>query len=802
MKSLKYLLAMAAMSLVTVSCVEEYQYEKGEADVDGCYGVYFPVQEAAGDHTYDPSMPTEMTFTVARTKAEGAITVPIDFTESHEGIFEVPAAVFADGQTETAVTVTFPKSENGVKYSLHLGINDPQYASKYQDGAVNLDFSVLRVEWKDFLNPVTGKPAVLTFTQGWWDEVHTATLKYYEVNGIRTCVATCNEIDADGNPIGIWGDTQGITFNFTWNTNLYNPNGYQVFDVERQYFGFDYADWASKPEAEAAQPVYFYDWFHFLTTDGGYPGGWPDWASFLERNPGAYDQSYYDGNGGFYFNLKYQVPALGGGFTPDVFDVVAVADGFTRVDYSFGVETDYTVEGSVPVTFELGADITKVNYVVAAGTFGPAALEELTTSVAAGTAENIQVITEEGMFVQDEAKYASVNVTCPATGEYTLVAVGFDNEGNAQASTSAVFDYVAADDSTYDVEFEVIVEDTPARYEAEGLTKLNSFAFTVYGGNGATEAHVAIYETATVNKDPEAVVNAVRAAESTALGEEELAAFNSVAGYSDVVSGLKDGVSYTVVVWATNGMQTKVVFAEYVTEKNPEKFKSLGTGLYTEDFLFGLFNGLENVTYEVEIEESEDNPGKYRLVNPYGAAYPYNEEGDYDASQDYYMVIDAQDPASVYIPLQGVGCDWGYGEWEVYSLAAYYLDNGKTAEEVKAAGYFGTLADGVITFPESSLLITSSGLGGYYTGNTAGAFKVVLPGAASTALATSSVSAVRPSSFAAGSACELPKSAGYFTGIDYSDEIRTVACTVETSNVIVKKATRHSAIEKTSVSLD
>ena len=796
MKSLKYILAMAAMSLFTVSCVEEYQYEKGEADVDGCYGVYFPVQEATGDHTYDPSMPTEMTFTVARTKAEGAITVPIEFTESHEGIFEVPAAVFADGQTETAVTVTFPTSENGVKYELHLGINDPQYASKYQDGATQVDFSVLRVEWKYFLNPQTGEPAKFTFNQGWWEETHTGYVKYYEVNGVRTCQTVTDPTDYDGEMgYGFWGtgaaEGEG-ELNFKW-YDAVNAEGKQIVELPVNFVYY---------HPSYAADVNVYDWYTYFTVVNPQAAlAGVDYLTFVQKYGGSYITSYYD-NGGFYFATAYYYMIGVGGWSTDAYEVTAEAEGFTRVDYTFGVETDYTVEGSVPVTFELGADITKVNYVVAAGTFGPAALEELTASVAAGTAENIQAITEEGMFVQDDTKYASVNVTCPATGEYTLVAVGFDNEGNAQASTSTVFDYVAADDSTYDVEFEVIVEDTPARYEAEGLTKLNSFAFTVYGGNGATEAHVAIYETATVNKDPEAVVNAVRAAESTALGEEGLAAFNSVAGYSDVVSGLKDGVSYTVVVWATNGMQTKVAFAEYVTEKNPEKFKSLGTGLYTEDFLFGLFNGLENVTYEVEIEESEDNPGKYRLVNPYGAAYPFNAEGDYDASQDYYMVIDAQDPASVYIPLQGVGCDWGYGEWEVYSLAAYYLDNGKTAEEVKAAGYFGTLADGVITFPESSLLITSSGLGEYYTGNTAGAFKVVLPGAASTALATSSVSAVRPSSFAAGSACELPKSAGYFTGIDYSDEIRTVACTVETSNVIVKKATRHSAIEKTSVSLD
>ena len=794
---------MAAMSLATVSCVEEYQYEKGEADLDGCYGVYFPVQEAIADHTFDPSMDTELVFTVARANSNGAITVPVTHKASHEGIFNVGELVFADGQSETTLVVTFPNSETGTKYSLSLGIEDPMYASKYLDGSTHVDCSVMRVAWLDFLNPVTNQPAVLTFTQGWWGETHTATMKYYEVNGIRTCVATCNETDADGNPIGIWGDTQGITFNFIWNPLLTDKDGNQLIDVPRQYFGFDYADWASKPESEASQGVYFYDWFHYLTTDGGYVGAWADWAAFLEKNPNSYDQSYYDGNGGFYFNLKYQVPALGGGFTPDVFDCVAIADGFTRVDYSLSVTTDYAVEGSLPVEFKVGHDITSINYVVVAGKVNATVMAELLPAVAAGTAENTVTVTEDQMVEDEESKTASFDITCPATGEYTIVAVGLDATGAAQVSTSAVFNYIASDDTTYDVEFTVLTEGTPERYAAEGLNDLNSFAFTVYGGNGVTEARLAIYETATVAKDPAAVIAKIRTSESTLLSEEALAAMNSIAGYSDVVSGLKDGVSYTVVVWATNGIQTKADFAEYTTTKSPEVFKSLGMGLYTEDFLAGLFNGMENLTYEVEIEESVDNPGKYRLVNPYGAAFPYNEEGDYDATQDYYMVINAQDPEGVYIPSQGVGCDWGYGEWTVYSLAANYLDTGKTLAEAKTEGFCGTIQDGVITFPVQSLLITAPALGKYYYANTYGAFKVVLPSAVESeeGTETASVAAVSTVSISGVSAFDCPMTAGYFTGIDYTDNVKTVACEAVPSKTIKEKASRKSSIEKYSVSL-
>ena len=229
---------MAAMSLFTVACVEEpVPYEKGEPDAAGCYGVYFPVQDATGSHTYDPSQDTEVVFTVARKNSEGAITVPVNYTESHEGIFKVGELKFENGQSETTLKVTFPESGNGVDYKLSLSIDDPMYASKYFDGDTKVDFSVMRVQWMDFLNPVTNEPAVVTFTQGWWNEVHKATLKYYEVDGVRTCVATCIDTDKDGNPLGIWGDTQGITFNFTWYTKEFETEDgskVQYIDVEKQ----------------------------------------------------------------------------------------------------------------------------------------------------------------------------------------------------------------------------------------------------------------------------------------------------------------------------------------------------------------------------------------------------------------------------------------------------------------------------------------------------------------------------------------------------------------------------------------
>lgn len=165
-----------------------------------------------------------------------------------------------------------------------------------------------------------------------------------------------------------------------------------------------------------------------------------------------------------------------------------------------------------------------------------------------------------------------------------------------------------------------------------------------------------------------------------------------------------------------------------VTIRRPAPWISLGIATYTDDFVT-TFYVVENETYEVEIQENQNIPGFYRLVNPYGEAYPNNDPGDWDESQDYYMEIHAEDPDAVWIPVAGMGFDWGKGEFIFGSLAGYYIGNGaSTVEQQKAAGNCGTLKDGVITFPTRSLLATRDGESGLYYANNNGAFQIVFPG--------------------------------------------------------------------------
>ena len=152
-----------------------------------------------------------------------------------------------------------------------------------------------------------------------------------------------------------------------------------------------------------------------------------------------------------------------------------------------------------------------------------------------------------------------------------------------------------------------------------------------------------------------------------------------------------------------------------------------GTALYTEDMV-GTFFGVQNVTYEVAVEKAEGNPAVIRLVDPYGAAYPYNAPGDYDTSKKHYMTINMEDPEGVYFERHYSGMDWGYGEFIFHSYAGYYLEKGNPLEAIKAAGYCGTLVDNVVTFPAETLLIGMADYngGGLYGANINGAFKVDL----------------------------------------------------------------------------
>lgn len=279
-------------------------------------------------------------------------------------------------------------------------------------------------------------------------------------------------------------------------------------------------------------------------------------------------------------------------------------------------------------------------------------------------------------------------------------------------------------------------KDYSATLAAQGVfTDLSGNVFAqaiVELGDDATNVKAVVIEA---DADPEAVADAI------AAGELEASDVTSGIINVPIPEGLSGKLQIVLVVLDEEGAVKTISaspFEYYGGAASP--WQSIGIGLYTEDFVGSIF-GVDPVTYEVEIEANNDTPGLYRMLYPYDGKFPYNEAGDWDASATYNVEVNAEDPEGVYILPQSIGIDWGYGPMAIASMGGYYLAGGNSFDDVKAAGYLGTLVDGVITLPVLETTgsdgnpiqfqgITYMGTNGYYGGGN-GAFKLVLPEAVS-----------------------------------------------------------------------
>lgn len=717
MKKFISIFSIVAVALLTaVSCQKEKEiHVPGEPDVDGCYGVYFPTsQEAAGDHIFNPTQEKEISVTAARKVTTGSITVPVEITASKEGVFEVGTLTFADGQSEASMLIKFPNAEEGTKYSLNLYIKDHQYASIYAETNPSIDLSVMCVEMQYFTNS-KGEKAKIHWDQGWWGESVDGYIKFYEVNGVRTCFTECipdshyyNGAYYEGE--GFWGVGNEWTFYWYTKTNYIRiPNintGYHNSSYDADVYVFDYYTW---------------------DTDGD------DDAEFLnyaanEKGP----VSYYDGNGGFYFCVRSYYMFGVGGWNPGEYDTVGIAEGFVRVDYTLELESDFSEGGVAPLFITAGPDVESVKYQVYEGELNGAQIdakvEELKEGAAANVVKDELVLDEE-----DNMKYAVLGLEPEKSGNYTVVAIAVDAEGKAQNSASVGFKCITAEDEAeYVVDVNVFVEDTPARYTS--LHAYDSFAYGIYGSD-LTEVHMGVFTEANVTKyGLEYLGDVVKGdAKNYGLSAAAVSQINAAGGLYDVLSGLSAKTTYYVIVWATNGNLDAFAADVYTTDKLPYVWNSLGEGSLTDGFYNNLF-GLPVLTVPCEVYEETNTPGLYlitgfqkHLIEPILDPEEDGPVEDYENVlwKNAEVVVDATNPAAVYIEEQewGICLDEGYG-WML-------IDTDPV----------GTLTDGVITFPTKTMYVGLPGLGKWYYGNTTGEFQIVLPGAAAAPAAVPAVKA-------------------------------------------------------------
>jgi len=170
--------------------------------------------------------------------------------------------------------------------------------------------------------------------------------------------------------------------------------------------------------------------------------------------------------------------------------------------------------------------------------------------------------------------------------------------------------------------------------------------------------------------------------------------------------------------------------------------------LYTDDVMGPLYGG-DNLTYEVKLQSSPSIEGLYRIVNPYGESFPYNEPGDWDDTKNYYLYFNIANPNVAFLcdgdgnavvgnePYKFYsGVCWNESEGEMFMTGMYnvYMAMGSSQAVQKATEFAGTYKKGVLTFPKDGLgcKLTVAHAGTTDTewvkSNKNGAFKLVWPG--------------------------------------------------------------------------
>ena len=190
-------------------------------------------------------------------------------------------------------------------------------------------------------------------------------------------------------------------------------------------------------------------------------------------------------------------------------------------------------------------------------------------------------------------------------------------------------------------------------------------------------------------------------------------------------ASLEDGQTYTL----TFSINDAGAVTPYGYDKQtwtlvvPEPMVLLGTGYWTDGIESAMF-GIETPTYPVEVWENLKNPGWLylkdlytfayvdALINNWGMSEEDVEELKATWEEGTYVLINIEDPTQVYIPYQEVGNVIGNGPTQIGSVKDVY----------------GTLENGIITFPVEGLVWGDQHNGGPYYSNPDGLTTLYMPG--------------------------------------------------------------------------
>jgi len=546
MKRINFIsLITAAFAFGFASCSDNGdEFVKGEADLAGCYGVYFPAQNTT--LSLDPSEPTTATILVARTKSEGAITVPFELKDDNN-VFAASELKFEDGQTESSIELSFPKAEIGVTYTCSFAIKDKLYASQYTSNAIALDFSIMRDKWNSLGN--ASFVDYFFFTESVECELLQNDLdksKYRLMNpydeiieagvyeGAETTPSeyiSFKTLKAGEKPLdnAVAITSSNLVYFSTINTGYHHPSyGQDVLAIHPANFSSLAGDESNFQFSKVIQ-----------YQENGLPAG-------VQLAP----YYYMNGVGGWsYFDADPSAEDQGG--------MLIVFPGAVLTDYSLKVEAGFSEEGVIPVTFTFGADVAYAKYAAYEGALNSAQMEAKFKAIISGEEPSTNRIDSTSV----------VGLSFEKTGVYSILAVAYSEDNTAQSNASLLAKYVAEGDEMPVSAYAELI--STKKYERDTLSSDNILEFSLFG-SGLTDAYLGIFTSRDFADYADECVAFVLDPESECqIDEEDLAVINDSV-LTGVITDLNPGTEYTLVFVASNGYEQSTVTAVATTTGEPK----------------------------------------------------------------------------------------------------------------------------------------------------------------------------------------------------------------------------------------
>ncbi|WP_304748007.1 hypothetical protein [uncultured Alistipes sp.] len=521
MKSLKiFILAAVAIVAGLFAACSDDDFKAGPA-VSGTQ-VYFP-ESIAAEYSIGDDV-SEIVIPVMRVVGTEAQTVAV-LADDKSGLFSIPASVsFAAGEKKAELLMTFDRTqlEDGTDYPISFLLNDEENTTPY--GNSQLAITVTPWPWEllgtglfrdDYLGPLFGAAS---------PEIEVPIHKHKSREGIYMV----EDMFGWNYLTEVFGATQA-QLSKQWSitpTNIVidcsDPN---AVNLERQWTGItestngygDFLIWSDEPGTLVDGVVTF-------PKDG------------MSCGMLGTQKSYYANSNG---NFRILLP------------------GAEIVDYSLAVEYDsMRVDNdgatSAVLTFNYGADVTGIGYVVVPSNISAEERATLAAAIADGSAKDLNKI--ENL---DGSGSVTEKFVLAGSGAHTVVAVANDKNGQPLTADFVAINFffpgsggAAAPDCDVQAQLglpSVLVPENAAKYPDQ-----NNLAFSVKGSElqsvrtylNKTEI---IEGAADDGLTPEALVDTY----GSDLSAAQLSAANG-AGFLTVYSNRDAGTSYTLIVKAKN----------------------------------------------------------------------------------------------------------------------------------------------------------------------------------------------------------------------------------------------------------